>query len=456
MQLSSTEKALYVKIVYYGPGVSGKTTNLETLHRLTDPHRKQPMVSLKTEQDRTLFFDLLPFELGKLYGLSIRLKLFTVPGQIQYDTTRKQVLAGADGVVFVADSDPTRRAENLRMIRYLKNNLLANGLDPAVIPLVFQWNKRDLPATISTIEMEQQLNWRKVPAIESVATVGTGVVETFREIVTLTLDHLALKGRPDPRSKASLRERVSAILEPFIPKPKSSRRTLEEDERRTIGHVHHQAARVHASEGPERHREVLGLNDLLTEAVQANLSMSEKLARATVSEEQVLARLKRERKAFSRMLQIAHISTDAAGLYKIALSTLAAGLDLERGSALAATGRGLPLKELAVVGHAVDPLNAIHNPGIGSVASGLMDRGEIFVTHDPCGELLFGQPAAGIEDVRSLLALPLQLEGAGAGLLLLYSGRKGRDLDQNDIEFAELICSILRLALRATAVARSR
>ncbi len=451
MQLSSAEKALYVKLVYYGPGLSGKTTNIETIHRLTDPQQKQPMVSLRTEQDRTLFFDLLPFDLGKLYGLDIRLKLYTVPGQIQYDTTRKQVLAGADGVVFVADSHPNQRDENARMVRYLKNNLMANGLDPATIPLLFQWNKRDLVQTMSTEEMDTALNWRKVPAVESVATVGTGVMETFREITVLTLDALARGGRGfSGEGGDALRQRVDELFDPFIEDGAS--RPSADPVGPTFSHVHQQAERVAASEGPERHREVLGLDDLLSEAVQANLAMSEQLATTSVSNDELLARHKRERKALARMLQIAQISTEPDSLYKIALSTLIAGADVTMGSALIVHGPARPLREIAVMGAARDPLNSVQSPGIGSVATALLDRNEAFICHDIRGELLFGQVLAGMEELRAAMTLPIAGDSRGTALFLLYATRQTRDLSAEDLEFAQLITSVLSLALRAIPV----
>ena len=448
MQLSSSEKALYVKIVYYGPGLSGKTTNLETIHRLTDPDRKQPMVSLRTEQDRTLFFDLLPFDLGQIHGLHVRLKLYTVPGQIQYDTTRKQVLAGADGIVFVADSQPSQAAENARMVRYLKNNLQDNGLDPETIPLVFQWNKRDIRGVMPPEEMDAQLNWRHVPALEAVATVGQGVIETFREIATLTLETVSTqgRGRGDAAARKQMRERIGKLLDPFVVKQAVT--TVPEVEPPSITHVHHTApAGTDPAEGPAR--SILGLDDLLSEAVQANLAISEQLAVSAGAEEAVLARLRRERKALGRMLQIAQVTSDPRSLCKIALSTLVAGLDLVAGSVLAPAGNGKPASEVAVVGVARDPLNSIEVPGVGSVAASLVSRAEPLICHDIQGELLFGQPHPATDDLRSVMAQPLVGASRVPLVFLLYTGRRGRDLGAEEREFADLILGIIGLALKA-------
>lgn len=458
MQLSSADKTLYVKIVYYGPGLSGKTTNLETLHRLTDPHRQQPLVSLRTEQDRTLFFDLLPFDLGKLYGLDIRLKLYTVPGQIQYDTTRKQVLAGADGVVFVADSQRSQAGENVRMVRYLKNNLLANGLDPATIPLLFQWNKRDLPELLAAEELDSQLNWRKVRALESVATVGTGVIETFREITIETLHSLARQhlGESNPLASTNVREKVTKILAPFQKQASPAAGAPSADQRpagRTIAHVHQQAERVARTEGEDRHRNVLGLDALLSEAVQANLAISEQLAVASGAEEAVVDRLRRERKALSRLLQIAQVSTEPSALYKIALSTLLAGIEGKAGSVLASAGPAMPCREIAVMGCRADPLNSIRNPGVGSAASGLVDQGQAGICSDIRGELLFGQSHPALEALRSVMTIPLGKDAGGAVMMLLYAGHQGRDFSAEDLEFAELVTGVIGLALHALRTA---
>ncbi|MDQ7006433.1 MAG: ADP-ribosylation factor-like protein [Acidobacteriota bacterium] len=448
MQLSSSEKALYVKIVYYGPGLSGKTTNLETIHRLTDPDRKQPMVSLRTEQDRTLFFDLLPFDLGRIYGLDVRLKLYTVPGQIQYDTTRKQVLAGADGIVFVADSQPSQAAENARMVRYLKNNLQDNGLDPATIPLVFQWNKRDLPGVMPPEKMEAELNWRRVPALEAVATVGQGVIETFREIAILTLETVSSQGRGggDPAARKEMRERIRKLLDPFV--VREAVKTVPEVEPPSITHVHHTTpAGTDPAEGPAR--SILGLDDLLSEAVQANLAISEQLAVTAGAEEAVLSRMRRERKALGRMLQIAQVTSEPRSLCRIALSTLVAGLDLVAGSVLAPAGNGKPASEVAVVGVPRDPLNSIEVPGVGSVAASIVTRAEPLICHDIQGELLFGQPHPAVEELRSVMALPLVGVSRVPLVFLLYTGRRSRDLGAEEREFADLILGIIGLALKA-------
>jgi mutual gliding-motility protein MglA len=179
------------KIVYYGPGRSGKTTNLQYIHGQVPEDRRGRMVSLATETDRTLFFDFLPLELGTISGFQTRFQLYTVPGQVYYDATRKLVLQGADGVVFVADSQRAQAAENVESFRNLQVNLLEQGVDPRTIPIVLQYNKRDLPDVMGREEMDDLLNYRDLPCFEAQALGGVGVFDTLKGISELVLRRLS-------------------------------------------------------------------------------------------------------------------------------------------------------------------------------------------------------------------------------------------------------------------------
>ena len=181
------------KIVYYGPGRSGKTTNLHYIYEQVPGDRKGQMVSLATQTDRTLFFDFLPLDLGTISGFATRFQLYTVPGQVYYAATRKLVLQGVDGVVFVADSQSRQLAENIESLQDLHANLADEGLDPRTIPLVMQYNKRDLPAQeIADLkDLDETLNFRGVPHFSASAVNGNGVFETLRSISTLVLSRLS-------------------------------------------------------------------------------------------------------------------------------------------------------------------------------------------------------------------------------------------------------------------------
>ncbi|MBC7789322.1 MAG: GTPase domain-containing protein [Anaerolineae bacterium] len=181
------------KIVYYGPGRSGKTTNLHHIYEQVPEDRKGKMVSLATQTDRTLFFDFLPLDLGMISGFTTRLQLYTVPGQVYYQTTRKLVLQGADGLVFVADSQARQLGENIESMQDLHANLSEQGVDVRTLPLVIQYNKRDLPAdmTLRVPELEDALNFRGIPSYSADAVHGAGVFETLRGISEIVLRKLS-------------------------------------------------------------------------------------------------------------------------------------------------------------------------------------------------------------------------------------------------------------------------
>lgn len=176
-------RELNLKIVYYGPAFSGKTTNLINIHSRVDPERSSELVSLKTKEDRTLYFDFLQLELGKINGLTPKIHLYTVPGQAIYESSRRLVLRGSDGVVFVADSIEERLPDNLRSWEKMQEHLSSFGIYPVRFPTVVQFNKRDEPNILSTEELSAELNVNGFPTFESVATEGEGVLETLKSII---------------------------------------------------------------------------------------------------------------------------------------------------------------------------------------------------------------------------------------------------------------------------------
>src|SRR5437870_272311 len=186
-------KEITAKIVYYGPGLCGKTTNLQFIYDSLPSNNKSKMLSLSTKTDRTLFFDFLPLDLGKIRGMRTKLQLYTVPGQVYYNSTRQLVLKGADGIVFVADSQDFALDANLESLQNLEDNLKRQGIRIREIPLVLQYNKRDLPNALPVREMEAEINKLTVPHFESVATTGIGVEETLKGITQLVLAHLIRK-----------------------------------------------------------------------------------------------------------------------------------------------------------------------------------------------------------------------------------------------------------------------
>jgi mutual gliding-motility protein MglA len=207
-----------VKLVYYGPGLCGKTTNLERIYSNPKLENKGKMISMSTETDRTLFFDFMPMELGTIGGQKVRVQLYTVPGQVFYDATRKLVLRGADGVVFVADSQSSMRESNVESLENLKTNLRVNRIDPEKIALVFQYNKRDLPNIDSVDDMDGYLRPNGVPVIEASAINGAGVTATLRAAVARILDNLKKNvdtTLQDPFAPVDVEVAVEEDEEPF-------------------------------------------------------------------------------------------------------------------------------------------------------------------------------------------------------------------------------------------------
>ena len=186
-------KEIACKIVYYGPGMSGKTTNLKYLYSRIPEDRKGKMISLATNQDRTLFFDFLPLDLGDVFGFSTSIQLYTVPGQVYYNATRRLVLQATDGVVFVADSQVWRKEDNILSIMNLKENLKANGFDINLIPLVIQYNKRDLVEIMDIEELRNDLNTMNLPDMATSALKGDGIIDTLRIVGKAVLSDLRKK-----------------------------------------------------------------------------------------------------------------------------------------------------------------------------------------------------------------------------------------------------------------------
>ncbi len=192
--INYSSREINCKIVYYGPGLCGKTTNLQYVYAKTNPEAKGKMISLATETERTLFFDFLPLSLGEIRGFKTRFHLYTVPGQVFYDASRKLILKGVDGVVFVADSQIERMEANLESVENLRVNLSEQGYDLSKIPYVVQYNKRDLPNIATVEELKKLVNPTNVPEYQAVAPTGVGVFDTLKAVAKLVLTELKRGG----------------------------------------------------------------------------------------------------------------------------------------------------------------------------------------------------------------------------------------------------------------------
>ncbi|MGC3996579.1 MAG: GTPase domain-containing protein [Anaeromyxobacter sp.] len=192
--INYSSREINCKIVYYGPGLCGKTTNLQYVYAKTNPEAKGKMISLATETERTLFFDFLPLSLGEIRGFKTRFHLYTVPGQVFYDASRKLILKGVDGVVFVADSQIERMEANLESVENLRVNLAEQGYNLDKVPYVVQYNKRDLPNVATVEELHRLINPRGVPEFQAVAPTGVGVFDTLKAVAKLVLTELKKGG----------------------------------------------------------------------------------------------------------------------------------------------------------------------------------------------------------------------------------------------------------------------
>jgi mutual gliding-motility protein MglA len=188
--INYASREINCKIVYYGPGLCGKTTNLQHIFESTAPHARGKLISLATETDRTLFFDFMPLELGTVRGFKTRFHLYTVPGQVFYDASRKLILKGVDGVVFVADSQEERMDANVESLYNLEENLQAQGYDLMKLPYVLQLNKRDLPNIVPVEELSAELRRKEEPIVEAVASSGAGVFDTLKAVAKQVLTEL--------------------------------------------------------------------------------------------------------------------------------------------------------------------------------------------------------------------------------------------------------------------------
>lgn len=210
VQINFAHKEIQCKIVYYGPGMSGKTTNLELVHEKTPGEARGELTSIATTGERTLYFDYMPLDLGSIAGIRTKFQLYTVPGQIYYKSTRRLVLQGVDGIVFVADSSAAKLEENRESMRDLEENLREMGRAVSDLPIIIQYNKRDLPDAMTVEELQKQVNVHNFPYFEAVAPSGQGVFPTLKALAALVLESVNRSGigaarapRPAPSAPAA-------------------------------------------------------------------------------------------------------------------------------------------------------------------------------------------------------------------------------------------------------------
>jgi signal transduction histidine kinase/signal recognition particle receptor subunit beta len=437
VQFDNQFRQVKLKVVYYGPGLCGKTTCLQFIHRVTDPQRRTKLYTLNTASDRTLFFDLLGLELGRVRGYRLTLQLYTVPGQVQYNATRKAVLAGCDGVMFVADSQQALLQSDLESLANLAENLKAQGLDPATVPLVLSYNKRDLPGVISRAEMDTALNSRGLPVFETVATVGTGVVEAFCAIAQATVisvaDRLGMSNQPEALNR--LLRNVNSALQPLKERAPSP------------------APEAPVVVQPAVKGNDLGTEELFAEAVRANMAMTDLNARLdhlTAELERRIASL-RTINEFGRRMTLAREPEEITTSF---LDRLLSELRVTCGSLLLMDQKGT-LVEILRRGMSTDPL-ARREPGSASPGEVILASRQPFIARMDELEPAQLAEAPWMEGVLGLnmvgfMAVPLVAQDRPVGLVTAFADHLRGPFEDEELELATAMASNA-----ATALANAR
>jgi signal transduction histidine kinase/signal recognition particle receptor subunit beta len=441
VQFDNQYKQVKLKVVYYGPALGGKTTCLQHIHRITDPQKRSKLYTLNTASDRTLFFDLLSLDLGRVRGYRVTLQLYTVPGQVQYNATRRAVLAGADGVVFVADSQVSQQKANLESLDNLGENLRANGLDPETIPVVLLLNKRDLPDPVTRAKMEKDLNRGGWSTFETVATSGRGVVESFAKIaegaVISVADRLGLSQQTEALGK--LVASVQTALRPFMPaSPEQAQRLPAPAEPPVV-------LRPAAGEVGEAFDE----EHLLGEAVRANVAMTDLNVRLdTLTRD--LERRAGELRAineFGRLMSLAREPEDVTGGI---VDRLLSDLGVGAGCLLLLNGDGR-LVEVLKRGLDDDPLLLPDITGNAAALTILSRRQPFLVRLD---EIELDPTVGGqwVDEMQrrglvSALALPMIAQDTSLGVVTCYADATHGPFEESDLELAGVLAANAAVAL---------
>ncbi len=433
VQFRNAEREIQFKIVYYGPALGGKTTNIEALHEITDPEGASSLTSLKTSEDRTLFFDFLPFELGEIQGYNIRIQIYTVPGQVHYNTTRKVVLSGADGIVFVADSAPNRLQENFTSFENMKSNLLANRMNLDHIPVVIQCNKRDLPgaAPVALILAAMRLE-AKAAAEEACALNGEGVVRTFQLVVQRALVSFAQKFQLAKKGVTTeqLETGVTSLFAPFL----AAKR----------GRTPPGAPKVPPLEAKVTLAQPLSEEEQLVAALESSTQLAEQY-----QETQRLSRMYQARLQEMTVLYELGSALSASGSPEEAMRAVAGRLREARPQWVVSafvTEDGKP-RPLFTDPLPKDPLWSAEAPGIGNMALGLLQSGET-ARLDRLGERL---ASVGLQlpiPLDEALAVTMGPQGQSRGHLIVYSP-SDKPFVPEDLRFASLIERLISPRLQA-------
>jgi len=454
VDINHRDKFVRAKIIYYGPAAGGKTTNLQVLHHRAHPDRKLELVSVNTAQDRTILFDLLPLKTPAFRSYELRFQVIAVPGQRLYAATRKMLLKGVDCVVFVANSATDRWTENLESLKEMTNYLLENGLEPGSIPIVFQYNKRDLPYTTDVKVMDRALNARGSESFTAVGTREEGVLETFAAVLRRTMMELSSRYRigetlRDPRRAMEWTEKT--MREAFsMDGPPPADREPPEPPPTTVVRVSSPSTLAPGA-GPAAASGAAHPKD--PKAVEA---LVESYAEAASDLAGAMAALREERDDVKRRLEDLYGVTEVAGkllagekaepllgrfLERISkgLGTSTASLTLQRPD-----GR---LESVILYGLVAEPVHACLSPGGRPLASALLESGKPYLqTYDQAGPLSEAIDRAG-EGCVGLAVIPMKTAGRPVGLLSFYLGQESAIPNRQTMEHLQQVAWGLGMAL---------
>lgn len=428
-QWSRPDRTLYTKLVYYGPAFGGKTTNLQILHRITDPRGRQKLLQVKTADDRTLFFDLLPFDLGDILGYQVAMKLYTVPGQVRYDTTRQVVLAGTDAVIFVADSTPQRREQNAWSLQDLYRNMRARRLDPSGLPVVFQFNKQDLPEAAPPEEVASWLGLQSGQhRFAAVAIEAQGVLETFMAACRVMLERLVSLADERTRREldaAALSRHIERAFGPYLVR-----------QGQCAGPQQREAAPADADTSI-----VLPADELLERSLETNVRLGEKLT----SEAARAGRLEREAEAFRRLsesLRDVGASFDRRRIIEAALAAVAEVLRLPAVTLVLGSDGGTPELE-GVWGRPDEPL--LGAAGGSALLRRMLGAAGACVVEDLSVECGAAGGLKRLDGLRAAAAVPV--EPSGARILVAYAPQPDGSFDPQDVRFLATVAGHLAAGL---------
>jgi signal transduction histidine kinase/signal recognition particle receptor subunit beta len=432
------EKNIHAKVVYYGPALCGKTTSLKHIHRVMDPEHRTNLVSLNTDQDRTLFFDFLPIGLGRAGDFKLNVQGFTVPGQVKYLLTRRYVLRGADAVVFVADSRESEGEANLASLRDLRENLAVNGLDFDTIPLVLEYNKRDEAPVVAVEEMDRLLNGRGVARFETVATVGTGVFEAFASVTTTMIERVCAEYRLGGGKDVAAAVRASMVrLQAAYAEGARTASPAREPARSSVVVIEDAAPGGPGDEAAP----------LLERALAANMRVAELLTEVQQARSELESRVA-ELQALYRVGSAAASSLDEDRVVATVVEGAAMALGSGHASILLRDDEDGSLRERGVHGFLYDPLVAGS-----STADGLLPVLDLLASPDPVAVTDRGPPGvlesirAREPSVRAAVAAPLRVRDVTRGLLIVYYTGPGADPGEASCQFLGTLAASASVAL---------